>query len=394
MVRHRFAAASFGRCGHDYFARVLEKQGLLDFYALGTRRGTPGVSREHTRLQPIFGLLNFAGAAVLSPYHGEAFRFRLFPWFDRWVKSQLHVGQHLLTSYAYANQSMRWVKQNGGLTFIDAENTHPGEFWDLLTEEAHRWKCRFPPVSRFYHEQSLETTRYADYVFAPSEFVRRSFIQRGFEESRVLSYSLPINLSIFRPPQQARPTERPLTILNTGALCLRKGTPYLLEAFRLILKHEPRAVLRLSSLVRNDVRDVLRRYADLSIDWAPHLNPAIATEREQFVRRYQSSDIFVLPSIEDGFGFVVAEALACGLPVITTANTGASDLIRDGENGEVVSIRDPQAIADATLRWWAKLRCGDHSSKVAANPAQLGVQQFERTVLEHFQRLGIPIRFD
>jgi glycosyltransferase involved in cell wall biosynthesis len=379
----RFAAASFDRCAHDYFARVLEKHGLLDFYALGTRRGTAGVSPEHTRLQPIFGLLNYAGACLFSPFRAESFRFRLFPLFDRWVKSQLRPGQHLLTSYGFANESMRWVKQHGGLTFIDAGNAHPRDFWDLLTEEAKRWKSPYPPVSRFFSGQALVTANQADYVFTPSTWVRRSYLQRGFEERRVLLYSIPVNLGTFRPAAEPRPVDRPLTILNTGLLCLRKGTPYLLEAFRLILKHEPRAVLRLTRVVADDVREVLRRYADLPIDWTHPLGIA------DFVRRYQTSDIFVLPSIEDGFAMVVAEALACGLPVVTTPNTGASDLIRNGENGEVVPIRDPEAIAAAVLKWWAKIREGRHRPEVAKQPTELSVEHFDRTLIGHLSDLGI-----
>ena len=71
--------------------------------------------------------------------------------------------------------------------------------------------------------------------------------------------------------------------------------------------------------------------------------------------RLRSADIFILPSLEDGFARTVAEALACGLPVITTPNTGASDLVLRGENGEVVPIRDPQAIADAAIEWWERI---------------------------------------
>jgi len=377
----RFVVASFARCGHDCFARALEKRDLLDFYALGTRRGAQGVSAAHTRLQPIFGLLNYAGASLL-PSRSESFRFRLFPFFDRWLKSQLRPGQHLLTSYAFANTSMQWIKKHGGLTFIDAGNIHPKEFWDLLTEEAQRWGSPYPPVSRFFSEQALETANQVDYVFAPSTFVRRSFLRRGFDEQRVFLYSYPVDLDVFRPPAQSRPSDRPLTILNTGLLCLRKGTPYLLEAFRLILKHEPRAVLRLTRVVANDVRDVLRRFADLPIEWTAPLG------RADFVRRYQTSDIFVLPSIEDGFAFVVAEALACGLPVITTPNTGASDLIRNGENGEVVAIRDPEAIAVAVLKWWTKVRDG-HRPEASDQLSKLSVEHFDRTVLGHLSEVGL-----
>jgi glycosyltransferase involved in cell wall biosynthesis len=60
----------------------------------------------------------------------------------------------------------------------------------------------------------------------------------------------------------------------------------------------------------------------------------------------QESHVLVLPSIEDGFGLVMAEAMACGCPVIASTNTGGADLFADGKEGFLVPIRDPQAIAD------------------------------------------------
>jgi glycosyltransferase involved in cell wall biosynthesis len=56
--------------------------------------------------------------------------------------------------------------------------------------------------------------------------------------------------------------------------------------------------------------------------------------------------VFVLPSIEDGFGMVIGEAMACGCPVIASVNTGASELISDAVDGFIVPIRSPELIAD------------------------------------------------
>jgi len=388
-----FAVASFARCGHDNFARVLEKHGLLAFYALGTRRGTQGVSQPHTRLNPVFGLLNYAAAKCLPPFQAESFRFRLYPLFDRWVRSHLRPGQHLITSYAFANSAIRWSKEHGGKTFIDAQNSHPRFFWEVLTEEQKRWGSPYPPVVRCFNQRALEGVAQCDYIFASSTFVRDSFLEQGWEPQRVLLYTLPVNLDWFKPVDAERPESRPLTLLNTGALCLRKGTPYLLEAFRLIRKKEPRARLRLSQIVRDDAKPILRRYDDLPIDWAPPFNLAMEDQRKRYVERFQTSDIFVFPSIEDGFAFVVAEALACGLPVITTKNTGASDLIEAGKNGEVVPIRDPEAIAEAVLNWWSKIREGRRLQNMQQIRTLLSFESFEETIVNHLAAVGtLPSR--
>jgi glycosyltransferase involved in cell wall biosynthesis len=379
-----FAMACFARgSGDDNFARALENRRLLDFYALGSRRPAKGVSLEHTRLQPIFGLLNYIAAITLPSYQSESFRFRLFPLFDRWTQTLLRPGQHFLTGYAFAPRSMRWIREHGGIAFLDAWTSHPEEFWNLLTEEQHRWGSRWLPVSRCYQELAIESVAAADYFFTSSNFVRQSFLKRGYDPQRLLFCPYPVDLEQFRPAPESRPANRPFTILHTGGLSLRKGAPYLLEAFRLIRKEVPNAVLRVRRDIRNDAAEIVRRYADLRIEWSEGL------PFSEHVRRYQTSDLLLFPSIEDGFAMVVAESLACGLPVITTANTGASDLIRPGENGEVVPIRDPEALAQAALKWWERIRAGECVVGYEELKRRLGFQRFAETFLEHLEKLGI-----
>lgn len=383
-----FVVASFMRGGHDNYARVLENHGLLSFYALGTRRGTQGVSPQHTRLKPVFGLLNYLAAKCLPPFQSESFRFALYPMFDRWVRSQLRPGQHLITSFGFANAAMRWVKQNGGWTAIDAGNSHPRYFWKLLTEEHARWNSPYPPVSKSYNLRAAETADLADYVFAESAFVHDSFLEEGKEPGRVFRCMLPVNIDWFKPASESRPASRPLTLLNTGALCLRKGTPYLLEAFRLIREKEPAAVLRLTQNVRDDAKEILRRYADLPIDWAPGFDLSREDERRKYVERFQTSDVFIFPTLEEGFVRVLAEAMACGVPVIATKNAGSSDLIEPGVNGEVVPIRDPRAMADATLKWWADIRAGKRVRNIERIRDILDFATFEKTVMRNLLAIG------
>ena len=382
-LNHHFGMACFSRCGDDVFARALENHGLLDFYALGTRRGTKGVPPEHTRLQPLFGLLNYMAAVTLPVFQAESFRFRLFGLFDRWAQSLLRPGQHFFTGYAFANGAMRWARQHGGLAFLDAWTSHPEEFWSLLTEEQQRWGSRYLPVSHYYQDRTVESVAAADYICTSSTFVRQSFLKRGFEPQRLLFCPYPVDLSLYQPVPEVRPANRPFTILHVGGLSLRKGAPYLLEAFRLIRKEVPNAVLRVKRDLRNEVMDILRSYADLPIEWSRNLNLA------EHVRRYQTSDLLIFPSVEDGFAFVVAEALACGLPVVTTCNTGASDLIRPGENGEVVPIRDPKALAESALKWWNRIRAGERIGRVDELKQRLSFQKFEETFIGHLTRLGI-----
>jgi glycosyltransferase involved in cell wall biosynthesis len=162
-----------------------------------------------------------------------------------------------------------------------------------------------------------------------------------------------------------------------------------LEAFRLILKKEPGAVLRLTQTIREDAREVLRRYADLPIEWSPHSNLRLEDQRRQYLQRFQTSDIFLFPTLEEGFVRVVAEAMACGLPVITTKNAGSSDLIEAGLNGEIVPIRDPEAMAEAALKWWAKIQEGKRLENVDQMRQRLSFETFENTLMGHLASIGL-----
>ena len=378
----KFVVATPARSVCDENARALEQVNQLRFIALGTRRGTAGVSPEHTRLNPWIGLCAYVAARTLRPFAAESFRIRLLPWFDLWVLKQLCPGDHIISSYGYVNECFTWIRAHGGKTFLDAGNSHPENFWQTISEEHRRWNCPYPPMPPQWHERSMSMLEDVDLVLSPSSFVTRSFLERGFKPERILRNVYPIDLACFQPKKDERPNHRPLTVISTGSLSLRKGTPYLLEAFRIVRKSIPDARLLLTQLVEDSVKNIVPKYSDMEVDWSPSLpHPELAN-------RLRSADIFVLPSLEDGFARTVAEALACGLPIITTRNTGASDLIRAGENGEIVPIRDPQAIADAILRWWEHIRMGG-TPPIQFDKTVLGFPQFKCEFLSQLRERGL-----
>jgi len=378
----RFVVATPARSVCDDNARALERHGLLRFLALGTRRGIAGIPPDRTRLNPWIGLWTYASARALKPFHAESFRFRLLPWFDRWVLKQLQPGDHIISSYGYANQCFKFVRRNGGKTFVDAGNSHIENFWDILAEEHRRWGCAFQPIPRHWYERSRAMLAEVDYVLSPSAYVTRSFLERGFKPEQILRNVYPVNLSVFQPPASPRPEERPLTVINTGNLSLRKGTPYLLEAFRLLRARYPAARLLLTRNVRNDVQPILARYRDLPIEWSPGLPHA------QLAGRLRSADVFVLPSLEEGLVRTALEAMACGLQVVLTPNTGASDFVQPGINGEIVPIRDPLATADAIVKCWERIQKGQ-TPDTAHLHDQLSFETFEKTFLSQLRSLEL-----
>jgi glycosyltransferase involved in cell wall biosynthesis len=378
-----FAIATPGRSVMDDNARALERHELLRFLALSTRRGTAGVPPERTRLNPWIGLWTYASALTLRPFAAESFRYRLLPWFDRWVLKQLRPGDHLISSYGYTNKSFRFVRQHGGKTFVDAGNSHIEQFWETLSEEHRRWNCPYLPVARHWYERSRAMlSEGVDYVLAPSAYVTRSFLVRGYKPEQILRNIYPVNLSHFRPASEPRPKNRPLTVINTGSLSLRKGTPYLLEAFRLIHQRHPTARFLLTRNVRNDVEVIFSRYRDLPIEWSPNLPHAALAER------LRSADVYVLPSLEEGLVRTALEAMACGLPVVLTPNTGTNDFVTPGINGEIVPIRDPVATAEGILKCWERIQQGK-TFDVGDLQRAVSFETFEKNFLDQLRSLHL-----
>ncbi len=377
----RFVVAVPFRTGYyvDY-ARLLEKHGLLRGVAMWTRNGIEGVPPSKTDLLPLLGLIAYAGARTLSPYRGESLRFALHPLFDRWARTKLQPGDCVLSSYGYANACFRYARTHGGLTFLDGGNAHPAQFWEVLSEEHRRWGCAYPPVSPRHHERALKMMEDVDYVLSPSAHVARSFLTRGFDPAQILDVIYALDLRTFTPSPDPRPKDRPLTLINTGGLSLRKGTPYLLEAFRQVRRAVPDARLLLTDLVTDSMRPLMEKYADLPVEWAPSLPHA------QLAERLRSADLYVLPSLEEGLVRTALEGMACGLPAILTPNCGSNDLIVEEVNGSVVPIRDPQAIAERVLAWWERIRTG-YRVPVSDLQSQLSVERLEELFIGQIKRV-------
>lgn len=344
--RQKFAVACPVRSVCDHHARVFASLGRLQGHYLGTRHGAKGIPDELFHRLPLVGLISYA-VAKTWPLKGEAAKVACFPMFDRWVKAQLPESTGIFSSYGYTVESFRKARETGGMTLLDGGNSHPENFWDIVGEEHARWKVDVDPYPRKWYEGGLRSVELTDWVFSPSSYVTNSFVAKGFPAERILHLPYPVNLDNFSPAPPVQITASPLTVVCTGGVSLRKGFPYLLEAMRLIRKDRD-ATLLLSGGVHSSMRPLITRYSDVPMDWAPYLN------HEQLGNRLKSGHVFALLSVEEGLARTALEAMACGLPVVLTPNTGVSDFVTPGVNGEIVPIRDPEAAAEAIVRCYER----------------------------------------
>ena len=171
----------------------------------------------------------------------------------------------------------------------------------------------------------------ADFVITPSTFARHSLIEAGISAERIRVVPYGVDLTAF-PPRQAFETHPgPLRLIFVGALVQRKGLGYLFEAVRQLPAGSV-AIILIGRGFKDD--PLLKAYQDVPFRMLWNVS------REELVRELQRADVFVFPSLVESFALVLLEAMAVGLPVITTSNTAGPDIMREGIDGFVGPIRD------------------------------------------------------
>ncbi len=197
----------------------------------------------------------------------------------------------------------------------------------------------------------------ADRVLLLSSFSRQTFVDAGVPAEKLEVIPLGVDLEMFSPAP--RDPSSVFRVLFAGQISQRKGISYLLDGFR-------RAELPDAELVFLG-RPVGPTTAWISQPRVVH-RPAVAIYdlREHYV----DCDVYVLPSLAEGFPQTAIIAMACGLPVIVSEHTFGEDVVTDGVDGYVVPIRDADAIADRLRRLAddpaLRLRMGEAARGTAA----------------------------
>jgi len=181
---------------------------------------------------------------------------------------------------------------------------------------------------RLVHERDL-----ADVLLAPSEYVETCLREAGVPQSKIVRLPYGADPLVFTPPTSR--SSDSFRVVFVGQLGLRKGVRYLLEAWRLLAL--PRAELILVGRSDAAGRQILKQYAG-SYRWVG------ACPKYEVHRWFQEADVFAFPSLAEGSALATYEALATGLPVVTTPNSGS--VVRDGIEGYLVPPRDTDALCD------------------------------------------------
>lgn len=177
----------------------------------------------------------------------------------------------------------------------------------------------------------------ADFVMVASSFTKRTLEHApGFRGTVVtIPYGAP-RLELPLPTETPSRANAKLRVLFVGSLGQRKGLSYLFRAMRELGTGAELTVIGARPMVACSALD----HELASIRWIP------TCSHREVLAEMAAHDVFVFPSLFEGFGLVLLEAMAMGLPIITTAHTAGPDLITEGVEGFIVPIRSSGGIAE------------------------------------------------
>jgi glycosyltransferase involved in cell wall biosynthesis len=322
-------------------ARRMERFGVLERVFTGLPRWKvqdEGLPPEKVSTFPYFQTV-FEGMGRFGMHH-----YPLKTELNWWCHQTLdrHVARNLPTcdvlhALSYCGlESGREAQRRGAVWVCDVVNSHLGYQDDVLAEEFERVGLPYTRQDQRFLEYATASYEGADMITVPSTFARESFLERGVPDRKLALIPFGVDLERFRPLPTAR--DDTFRVLYVGQIAVRKGIHDLMEAFRLAAI--PSSELVLVGTPLPEFHELARRMPEVHVQ-LPGPQPAA-----RLPEYYSAADVLVLPSIEDGFGYVIAEAMACGCAILATTHTGGPDLVTDGREGFIVPPRSPQALAE------------------------------------------------
>jgi glycosyltransferase involved in cell wall biosynthesis len=271
-------------------------------------------------------------------------RLRAFKIHDRLVAGRLaHLAGRVDLVHAWplgALKTLETASRLGIPTVLERPNAHTRFAYEVVRLECDQLGISLPSNHEHSFNQAIldiEEAEYqaADKLLCPSDFVRRTFLERGFPPEKLVRHQYGFDPSRFYPAQTAPSSTKPLTLLFAGGCAPRKGLHFALAAWLQSPASEDGQFLIAGAFVPG--------YAERLERLIRHPSVRVLGHRDDLADLMRASDILVLPSLEEGSALVTAEARGCGCVLLVSDAAGA--LCTHMENALVHRAGDVQTLA-------------------------------------------------
>ncbi len=235
------------------------------------------------------------------------------------------------SSFSY--HSFLNIKNTKCIKILERGSSHIEFQNEIINEEYLIQNIKPKPISKYIIEKEKKEYELADYIMVPSEFARKTFLEKGFDEKKIIKNPYGVDLKEFKSDLSTKQDQNKFRIIYTGTVSIRKGILYLLEAFN-DLKLEDIELLIIGNIEKDLKKNIKKYKFNKNIIFKKSVNQS---ELRKF---YIISHVFITCSIEEGLSMVQIQAMSCGLPVICTVNSGGEEIINDNIDGFILPIRD------------------------------------------------------
>jgi glycosyltransferase involved in cell wall biosynthesis len=236
-------------------------------------------------------------------------------------------------------ETLKTAKRLGIPTVLERCNAHTGFAMEVVQKECDRLGIVLPPDHEHAYNagklQQEETEyRLATRLLCPSEFVVKTFLDKGYAREHLVRHIYGYDEKVYYPSPEPRDPKRGLTIISVGVCAVRKGLHYALEAW-------------LRSPASKDgtfliAGEFLPAYREKLASMLAHPSVKVLGHRNDVPELVRTSDILVLPSIEEGFGLVITEAMGSGC--VPLASEACTEICSHMKTGLMHRIGDVEAL--------------------------------------------------
>lgn len=268
--------------------------------------------------------------------------------FDALIARRYVPRAQAISAFEYtALAAFERAEQMGKARILNLPSLDSRQFEEIQQREKSAWPELRDSSDTYFeakfarrYERRQREISLASVIICNSSLTAQSHIKAGANPEKVFTVPLAAPPTIAAIMDNAQPCKQPLNVLWAGPFSLRKGAHYLLEAWRRLNAGRSAELNIYGSCL---VPERLRPGNGEGIVFHGSI------PQPGLFNAYETADVLVFPTLSDGFGMVVAEAMAHGLPVIATDQAGAADFITP-DNGIIVPAADPVALTEA-LQW-------------------------------------------
>ncbi|HKY43148.1 MAG TPA: glycosyltransferase family 4 protein [Pyrinomonadaceae bacterium] len=350
----KWVCCQLGAREHYAVPRALQLSGLLGEFItdVWTKRLTGRFHSDLARVQvraPNISALKFELKAQATGVNGWELITQRNQWFQQRALDHLHKqpanGPRTVFAYSYAAERVfEFARERGWRTVLGQIDPGPAEEQVITQLHEKAQQNHWKPAPPEYWDSWRNECALADQIVVNSSWSRDALLRDGVPAEKIsivpVAYeAAPETISYTRDYPVAFTSQRPLRVLFLGQINLRKGVAQLLDAVTLLAREHIEfwfvgpVQISVPSELKNDAR----------LKWFG------VVPRSQVHEYYKNADVFIFPTLSDGFGLTQLEAQSWKLPVVASRRCG--EVVRDGVNGKILEEISGQAIADVLLQF-------------------------------------------